>query len=134
MPSAARWVFPLELSRLESLVVRRLQRNGRLYAFLRQQRHELFDDAFQSELAAMYADMPRGMPPKPPALLAMVTLLQAYERKSDAAAVEEAVFDRRWQMVLDCIGTEEPIFSQGVLVDFRRRLIEHDMDPRLPAR
>jgi hypothetical protein len=131
MPSAARWVFPRELSRLESLVVRRLQRNGRLYAFLRQQRHELFDDAFQSELAAMYADMPRGMPPKPPALLAMVTLLQAYERKSDAAAVEEAVFDRRWQMVLDCIGTEDPIFSQGVLVDFRRRLIEHDMDRRL---
>lgn len=82
----------------------------------------------------MYADMPRGNPPKPPALLAMVTLLQAYERKSDASAVEEAVFDRRWQMVLDCLGTDEPIFSQGVLVDFRRRLIEHDLDRRLLER
>jgi hypothetical protein len=131
MQSPLRWMFPIELSRLESLVIRRLQRTGRLFAFLRKHRHELFDEAFQSELAAMYADMPRGTPPKPPALLAMVTLLQAYERKSDAAAVEEAVFDRRWQMVLDCIGTEEPIFSQGVLVDFRRRLIEHAMDRRL---
>jgi hypothetical protein len=131
MQNTARWTFPVELSRLESLILRRLERNGRLFAFLRKHRHELFDEAFQDALATMYADMPRGTPPKPPALLAMVTLLQAYERKSDAAAVEEAVFDRRWQMVLDCLGTEEPIFSQGVLVDFRRRLIEHDMDRRL---
>jgi hypothetical protein len=64
----------------------------------------------------------------------MVTLLQAYEKKSDAAAVEEAVFDRRWQMVLDCLGVEEPPFSQGVLVDFRRRLVEHNMDRRLLER
>ncbi len=134
MQSPACWTFPTELSRLELLIVRRLQRNGRLFAFLRKHRHELFDEAFQTELAAMYSDMPRGTPPKPPALLAMVTLLQAYERKSDAAAVEEAVFDRRWQMVLDCLGTEEPIFSQGVLVDFRRRLVEHDMDRRLLER
>ncbi len=131
MPSTTRWGFPIALTRLETMVCKRLTRTGRLFAFLRHHRHELFDEAFQAELAAMYADLPRGNPPKPPALLAMVTLLQAYERKSDAAAVEEAVFDRRWQMVLDCIGTDEPIFSQGVLVDFRRRLIEHDLDRRL---
>jgi hypothetical protein len=131
MRDPARWTFPVELSRLELWIVRRLQRTGRLFAFLRKHRHELFDDAFQLELARMYADTPRGTPPLPPAMLAMVTLLQAYERKSDAGAVEEAVFDRRWQMVLDCLGTEQPIFSQGVLVDFRRRLIEHDMDRRL---
>lgn len=82
----------------------------------------------------MYPDMPRGTSPKPPALLAMVTLLQAYEQKSDAAAVEEAMFDRRWQMVLDCMGTDTPPFSQGVLVDFRRRLIAHDLDRRLLER
>jgi hypothetical protein len=134
MPSPARWTFRVELSRIEKLVMKRLARTGRLFAFLRAHRHELFDEAFQQELVAMYSDMPRGTPPKPPALLAMVTLLQAYERKSDAAAVEEAVFDRRWQMVLDCIGAEDPIFSQGVLVDFRRRLIDHDMDRRLIER
>lgn len=134
MASSTRWKFPVALTRLETMVCKRLTRTGRLFAFLRRHRHELFDEPFQAELAAMYTDMPRGNPPKPPALLAMVTLLQAYERKSDAAAVEEAVFDRRWQMVLDCMGDEEPIFSQGVLVDFRRRLIEHDLDRRLLER
>ena len=114
--------------------MKRLARTGRLFAFLRNHRHELFDEAFQVELAKMYSDMPRGTPPKPPALLAMVTLLQAYERKSDAAAVEEAVFDRRWQMVLDCMGAEDPPFSQGALVDFRHRMIAHNMDKRLVER
>jgi len=131
---STRWEFQSDLSRIEKLVMKRLTRTGRLFAFLRMHRHELFDEAFQDELAAMYSDMPRGTAPKPPALLAMVTLLQAYERKSDAAAVEEAVFDRRWQMVLDCLGTDDPVFSQGALVDFRDRLIKHNMDKRLVER
>ncbi len=125
------WSAPVELTRKEELICKRLKRTGKLFVFLRKQRHRLFDEAFQQELAAMYADHPRGTPPLPPAMLAMVTLLQAYERKSDAAAVEEAVFDARWQMVLDCVGTEEPAFSQGVLVDFRHRLIAHNLDKRL---
>lgn len=128
------WFPPEETSALEKQVLKRLERTGRLFAFLRQVRHQLFDEAFQQELLAMYSDAPRGTPPKPPALLALVTLLQAYERKSDAAAVEEAVFDRRWQLVLDCMGSQEPPFSQGVLVDFRRRLVAHDMDRRLVER
>jgi len=130
----SRWSFPVELTRREEMICKRLKRTGRLFAFLRRQRHQLFDDAFQHELAAMYSDAPRGMKPLPPAMLAMVTLLQAYEQKSDAGAVEEAVFDMRWQMVLDCMGTEEPPFSQGVLVDFRRRLVAHDLDKRLLER
>jgi hypothetical protein len=119
---------------MEEMVMKRLQRKGRLFSFLRRHRHELLDDAFQAELEKMYRDAPRGAAPRPPALLALVTLLQAYEQKSDAAAVEEVVFDRRWQLVLDCMGTEEPIFSQGVLVDFRRRLMEHQLDKRLLER
>lgn len=128
------WSFSIELSRREELVCKRLKRTGRLFVFLRRHRHELFDEGFQRELAQMYSDSPRGMLPLPPAMLAMVTLLQAYEQKSDAAAVEEAVFDLRWQMVLDCMGAEAPPFSQGVLVDFRRRLVAHDMDKRLLRR
>ena len=81
----------------------------------------------------MYSDTPRSAP-LPPAMLAAVTLLQAYDQTSDALAVEQAVFDQRWQMVLDCLGCKRPPFSQGVLVDFRRRLIEHDMDRRLVER
>jgi hypothetical protein len=125
------WSFREDTTQLEEMVLKRLTRTGRLFAFLRKVRRQLFDEAFQQELMAMYSDAPRGVVPKAPALLAMVTLLQAYERKSDAAAVEQAVFDRRWQMVLDCLGAEEPPFSQGVLVDFRRRLVAHDMDRRL---
>lgn len=128
------WSPPAELSALEARICKRLKRTGKLFAFLRHHRHELFDEAFQRELASMYSDRPRGTRPRPPALLAMVTLLQAYEQKSDAAAVEESVFDRRWQMVLDGLDSETPLFSQGSLVDFRRRLIEHDMDRRLVER
>src|SRR5437016_1168114 len=114
-PPGAYWSFRDEPTRLEEMVLKRLKRTGRLFAFLRKVRGQLFDEGFQQELMAMYSDRPRGVEPKPPALLAMVTLLQAYERKSDAAAVEEAVFDRRWQMVLDCMSVDEPPFSQGVL-------------------
>jgi hypothetical protein len=116
------------------MVCKRLQRTGRLFVFLREHRHELFDEPFQAELATMYSERTRGTPPKPPALLAMVTLLQAYTGLSDAAAVEQSVFDRRWQMVLGCEGVDKPPYSQGTLVDFRRRLIEHDMDRRLVER
>lgn len=133
-PPPSFWSPPEQTSRLEEQVLKRLKRTGRLFAFLRNVRHRLFDEGFQQELMAMYADAPRGTSPLPPAMLAMVTLLQAYERKGDAAAVEEAVFDRRWQMCLACLGAEEPPFSQGVLVDFRRRLVAHQMDRRLVER
>jgi hypothetical protein len=61
----------------------------------------------------------------------MVTILQAYMQVSDAEAVELSVVDRRWQMTLDCLGAEEPLFSQGALPKLRDTLISHDMDARL---
>lgn len=64
-------------------------------------------------------------------LLAMVSILQAYEQESDASAVLESMFDQRWQMVLGCLGTEQPVFYQGVLCDFRHRLIKHNMNVML---
>lgn len=131
---SVRWSPPEELSDAEERIAKRLKRTGKLFLFLRRYRRKLFDDAFQDELMAMYAEHPRGTPPKAPALLAMVMLLQAYQGASDASAVENAVFDRRWQMVLDCLGEERPPFSQGVLSQFRRRLVEHDMDRRLLER
>ena len=126
-----RWEVPEVLSGEEEAICQRLKRTGKLFVFLRRQRHRLFDEAFEAQLSGMYADLPRGTPPLPPALLAMVTLLQAYERKSDAAAVEEAVFDRRWQMVLGCLGESKAPFSQGVLVDFRYRLQKAELDQQL---
>ncbi|RMH21475.1 MAG: IS1182 family transposase [Gemmatimonadetes bacterium] len=131
---AIRWSPGVELSKVEEAICKRCHRTGRLFSFLRRHRHELFDEAFQEELTVMYADSPLGQPPRPPALLGLVTILQAAHGVSDAAAVEEAMFDRRWQMVLGCIGTETPPFSQGSLVDFRRRLMENGLHHRLVER
>lgn len=114
--------------------MKRLLRTRKLFGFLRAQRGELFDDAFQAELIAMYRDTGAGKDPIPPALLGMATILQAYHGMSDAEAVEMTVVDLRWQLVLDRLGADEPAFSQGALTDFRARLIRHDMDRRLLER
>jgi hypothetical protein len=108
-----RWKPPVEISKREERVMRRLKRTGKLFAFLRQQRHAIFDDAFQDELAAVYRDSDEGKQPIAPALMAMATLIQAYAGVSDAEAVERAAFDVRWQMVLGVLGEDEPPFSQG---------------------
>ena len=63
----------------------------------------------------MYRQTGAGDPPHPPAWLCMVLLLQGYVGASDAEAVEMAVMDRRWQLVLDCLGVEEASFAQGAL-------------------
>lgn len=114
---------------MEATLVGKLQRSGKFYLFLRTIRGELFDDAFQAELAAVY--QPRGTRPVPPALLAMTLLLQAYAQVGDAAAVENATVDLRWQLVLGCLGADRAPFSQGTLVAFRERLIAHDLDKAL---
>lgn len=132
--SIPRWNPPQTPTRQEQFILRRLTRNGKLYAFLRLHRHEIFDDSFQTELESMYRDTGAGRDPKPPALLAMVLLLQAYGGESDASAVELALLDLRWQMVLGCLGATEPVFAQGALVDFRNRLIAADLDRRLLER
>jgi hypothetical protein len=129
-----RWNPRQTYTKQEEWLMGRLGRTRKLFAFLRAHRHELFDDAFQAELETMYRDTGVGKPPVPPALLAMVTLLQAYLKVSDAEAVELSVMDRRWQLVLDCLDATEPPFSQGALGEFRARLLGADMDRRLLER
>ena len=132
--SIPRWNPKDEPSKREQMLLKRLGRTKKLFAFLREHRRELFDDAFQDELAAMYRNTGSGKVPVAPALLAMVILLQAYTGSSDAEAVELTVVDARWQMVLGVLGSDEPAFSQGALCAFRQRMIEHDMDRRLLER
>jgi hypothetical protein len=132
--SIPRWNPRATTSRQEQFLLKRLTRTRKLFGFLRLHRHELFDDVFQGELEAMYRGTGAGKEPRPPAMLAMAVLLQGYVGASDAEAVELTVVDLRWQMVLDCLGTDEPAFSQGALHDFRHRLIRHDMDRRLLER
>ena len=132
--SAPEWNPRGEISRREAVLLKRTRRHRKLFGFLREVRTELFDAAFQRELIAMYRGSGQGRTPVPPALLAMATLLQAYVGVSDAEAVELALVDARWQMVLDVLDAEDPPFSQGALQTFRERLIMHDMDRRLLER
>ena len=129
-----RWNPEIEPSKREQAILKRLERTRKLFKFLRLHRHEIFDEAFQDELAAMYRQTGAGDSPVPPAMLCLVVLLQAYLRISDAEAVELSIMDARWSMVLGCLGSDDPPFSQGALQAFRNRLIAHDMDRRLLER
>lgn len=130
-PSA--WHPPVALSSLEQTIIARIKR-AKLFVFLRSHRHELFDDAFQEELATLYAPSLRGQPPIPPAQLALAIIVQAYTGASDDEVIEATLMDRRWQLVLDCLDTEQAPFSKGTLVAFRKRLIDAQMDRRLIER
>jgi Transposase DDE domain/Transposase domain (DUF772) len=127
------WSPSVEPSPVERTVIR-LVRRAKLFVFLREHRHELFDEAFQEELAATYLDSAKGQPPVAPAMLAAATILQAYTGVSDDEVIEATVMDRRWQLVLDCMDAADPPFSKGTLVAFRRRLIDADLDRRLVER
>jgi Transposase DDE domain/Transposase domain (DUF772) len=127
------WQPPVAPSRLEQEVMKRVKR-ARLFVWLREHRHELFDEDFQGELAQMYQDKPVGQPPVPPAQLGLATILQAYTGASDDEVVEATVMDRRWQLVLDCMDQAQAPFSKATLVAFRARLIAHELDRRLVER
>src|SRR5438477_11219802 len=127
------WQPSVALSPLEQTIMKRIKR-AKLFVFLRQHRHTLFDSAFQDELATIYKDAPQGQPPIPPAQLALATILQAYTGVSDDEVIEAAVMDRRWQLVLDCLDTDQAPFSKGTLGACRKLLIEAQMDRRLIGR
>jgi transposase len=127
------WQPPVEPSPAERTVLTRIRR-AKLFIFLRQIRHELFSDAFQAELAQLYADAPRGQPPVPPAQLALATILQAYTGASDDEVIEACVMDRRWQVVLDCLDAAHAPFGKATLVRFRTALIGAELDRRLIER
>jgi Transposase domain (DUF772) len=106
------WRPPAEPSPAERAVIEAVRR-AKLFVFLRLHRRELFDEGFQAELAAAYAGRPKGQPSVPPAQLALATVLQAYTGVSGDEVIEATVMDRRWQLVLDCMGAEEPAVFQG---------------------
>ena len=129
-----RWTPRTETTKREDKLLKRVSKTRKLFGFLRTYRSQLFNEAYQEELASMYRDTGEGREPVAPALLAMATLLQAYANVSDAEAVDLSVVDARWQMVLGVLDADEPPFSQAALHAFRERLIAHDMDRRLLER
>ena len=102
------WNPPLALSPEEQQIVARTQKARKFFVFLRTIRHELLDADFQQTLAKSYSPAPWGKAPVDAGVLALATLLQAYCHVSDQEAVELTVMDKRWQMVLDCLGAEHP--------------------------
>ena len=130
----ARWTPPVAPTRQEQFLLKRLGRVRKLLGFLRLHRHELFDDAFQDELASMYRTTGAGKDARPPAMMAMAMLVQGYLGRSDAEMIELTVVDLRVQMVLGCLGAQAPPFSQGALQKFRERLIATDLDRRVLER
>lgn len=129
-----KWTPPQHFTAQETALLSHMTRTRKLFGFLRRHRLDLFDEPFQQQLIAMYDHPDAGKEPLPPALLAMALLLQAYLRVSDAELVQLTLMDLRVQLVLGCLGAQSPAFSQGALVNFRKRLIEHDLDRRLLER
>src|SRR6266849_4349215 len=100
----ARWNPPVAPTRREQFLLKRLGRVRKLFGFLRVHRHELFNDAFQDELASMYRTTGAGKDALPPAMMAMAMLVQGYLGISDAEMIELTVVDLRVQMVLGAWG------------------------------
>jgi len=129
----AMWKPPVTLTQQEEHIVTKI-RKAKLFVFLRHHRHELFDEAFQEELASLYRPAERGHPPVAPAMLALALILEAYTGVSDDEVIEATVMDRRWQLVLNCLDCEHAPFGKGTMVAFRQRLIAAQMDQRLIER
>jgi hypothetical protein len=125
------WNPPIALSTEEQTIAARTRKARKFFVFLRECRHELLDADFQTTLSKSYRPESGGHEPVEAGLLALATLLQAYCHVGDRDAVELTVMDKRWQMVLDCLGTAHPPFSQGTLFNFRMRLIAHNLDKTL---
>ncbi len=64
------WQPPVDPSPTEQPIMKRIKR-AKLFVFLREHRHELFDEPLQQELATLYQASKRGQPPIPPAQLAL---------------------------------------------------------------
>jgi hypothetical protein len=73
------WEPPVELSASEQVIIKRIRR-AKLFIFLREHRHEVFDTALQEDRASLYQDSPRGQPPVAPALLALSTITQCLRK------------------------------------------------------
>ena len=125
------WNPPIALTPEEQKIAARPRQTRQFFVFLRARRHEILAVDFQNTLAKSYSPEPRGKAPVEVGLLALAGLLQASCHVGDRDAVALTVMDKRWQMVLDCVGAEQPPFSQGTLFNCRMRLIAHNLDKTL---
>lgn len=128
------WNPPIALTPEEQTIVARPRKTRKFFVLLRERRPEILDADLQQALAQSYSPEPGGKAPVEAGLLALATLLHAYCHVGDRDAVALTVMDKRWQMVVDCLGVEQPPFSQRTLFNVRMRLIAHNLDQTLLAR
>ena len=125
------WNPSVECSALEERTLK-LCKKQKLWSFLRRYRHVLLDDEVRADLGSMYArGSRRAGEPIAPERLALAMLLQVAFDVPDHEVPTLTAVDRRWQMVLDCMGAEEPILSQGTVFNFRERARENGFMERL---
>lgn len=55
------WQSPIEPSRTEQAIIKRIRR-AKLFLFLREHLHKVFNAAFQQKLASLYQQNKRGQP------------------------------------------------------------------------
>ena len=92
------WNLPVELSAKEAKVISKI-RKAKLFVWLRNNRHKLFDQEIQAQLAKIYKDSTVGLCPVPPAQISLAIILQAYTGVSDDELIEAMIMDRRWQQI-----------------------------------
>lgn len=110
----------------------KLCKKQKLWVFLRRHRHVLLDDEVRADLRSMYASgSKRAGKPVAPERLALAMLLQVAFDVPDHEVPTLTAVDRRWQMVLDCMGAEKPVMSQGTVFAFRERARAHGFMERL---
>ncbi|MCP4437035.1 MAG: transposase [Actinomycetia bacterium] len=114
------WVQELSV---EEEAVLRLCKKQPLWRFLREQRTALFNEPVKASLVAMYSDSPRGRPPKNVEQKALAMLLQVAFSAPDHEVPTLTAVDKRWQVVLGCLGDSGTLLSQGTVHDFRTRAI-----------
>src|SRR5262245_42879386 len=117
------WNPPIALTPEEHKMATRTRKARKFFVFLREHRHELLEATFQDTLVATSRVAPGGTEPVAAGLLALATLLPASWHVDDRDAVDLTVMDKRWQMVLDCVGAAPLPFSPGTLDNLRMRLI-----------
>ena len=65
----------------EQRILKRAHKHRKLFVFLWEYRHELFDQSFQDELITAYRNTGAGKPPHPPAQMLMVVLLHPHNSR-----------------------------------------------------
>jgi len=122
------WTPPSALTPEEHKIAARPRQARKFFVFWREHRHAWLEAPCQDTFTETYRAEPGGTAPVEAGLLALATLVQASCHVSDRDAVALTVMDKRWQMVLGCLGAEPPPLSQSTLWTFRMRLMAHHLD------